>query len=65
MSVNLLNSVMFFTLYFGVYSTLNQYSEHVANFYVLNPLIATIVATIPYFLVNKVTNSINSIKKYR
>jgi hypothetical protein len=63
--LNQLNSVIFFTLYFGLYSTLNNNFDHVANLYIINPLSATLIATIPFFFIKKVGNSIFLIKKAR
>ena len=52
--LKLVNSIIFFTLYFGVYGTLNHKTTSSLNHYIINPLIASLVASIPSFIINRV-----------
>ena len=54
---SIINSMLFFSLYFGVYHTLNSSYGDVPYRYLFNPLLASLAACLPINIINIVKNT--------
>jgi hypothetical protein len=57
--------MLFFSLYFGVFSSLNSHYGEITSRYLINPLLASLSACLPINIINIVRNTYISVEEAR
>ena len=63
--LTLFNSTLFYSLYFGINSTLSEHYSSIPYKYLINPFVAALTATIPTFIIGHISNTYSSIEMRR